>query len=88
LDAYHIVRNELRQYNPGLAEKTEIVIANKMDLLDTETGTKCIQTLEKQISKPVCPVSMATGKNISVLLNLIASALHEDQSCVSESLCS
>ncbi|MBE7445505.1 MAG: GTPase ObgE [Planctomycetia bacterium] len=88
LDAYRIVRNELRQYNPGLAEKTEIVIANKMDLLDTETGIKCIQTLEKQICKPVCPVSTATGKNIGVLLNLIATTLHEDQSRVSESLCS
>ena len=87
LDAYHIVRNELKQYNPRLAEKPEIVIANKMDLLDAETGIKCIQTLEEKISKPVCPVSMVTGKNISTLINMIASALHETHAQVSELIC-
>ncbi len=86
-DAYHIVRNELRQYNPELAEKPEIVIANKMDLLDAETGMECIQSLEEKISKPVCPVSMVTGKNIGTLLNLIVSALNDIQSRVSEPVC-
>lgn len=87
LDAYHIVRNELKQYNPSLAEKPEIVIANKMDLLDAETGIKCIQTLEEKISKPVCPVSMVTGKNIVALTHMIASALHETHAQVSELIC-
>lgn len=87
LDAYHIVRNELKQYNPGLSEKPEIIIANKMDLLDTETGIQCIQTLEEKISKPVCPVSMVTGKNIGALLHMIVNALHEIQAGVSEPIC-
>src|SRR5574337_605165 len=52
-EAYNIVRNELKQYNLKLVEKTEIVIANKMDLLDPETADECIQILEKEISKPV-----------------------------------
>lgn len=83
-DAYHIVRNELKQYNPKLAEKAEIVIANKMDLLDTEAGMKFIETLEGKISKPVCPVSMVTGKNIGNLLNMVASALNKIQTQMSE----
>jgi GTP-binding protein len=87
LDAYHIVRNELQQYNPSIAEKPEIVIANKMDLLDAETGIKCIQTLEEKISKPVCPVSMVTGKNIDTLLHMIATALYETRPQTSELLC-
>lgn len=79
-DAYQIVRNELKQYNPQLADKKEIVIANKMDLLDSESGIKCIQKLGEKISKPICPVSMITGKNIGTLINMIANALHEIQS--------
>lgn len=79
-DAYHIVRNELKQFNPQLAEKKEIVAANKMDLLDPAVSGEYIQTLEKKISKPVCPVSMATGKNLDTLVKLIASALNEIQS--------
>lgn len=86
-DAYSIVRNELIQYNPKLAEKKEIIIANKTDLLDTASSNKFIQTLEEKISKPVCPVSMVTGKNIGTLINMIISALNEIQSQKSELLC-
>lgn len=86
-DAYCIVRNELRQYNPSLAEKPEIVIANKMDLLDAETGNRCIQTLEEKISKPVCPVSMVTGRNIGTLIHMIVSALNEIQASANQPVC-
>lgn len=87
-DAYFIIRNELKQYNPVLAEKAEIVVANKMDLLDTQAGMKCIQTLEEKISKPVCPVSMITGKNIDQLIGLMVNALHGSPSALNESVCS
>ena len=86
-NAYNIVRNELKQYNPKLAEKREIIVANKMDLLDTESGIKFIQTLEKKISKPVYPVSMVTGKNISTLINMIVITLNELHSQISKPLC-
>jgi len=87
LDAYHIVRNELHQYNPLLAEKPEIVIANKIDLLDEDESAEYIQALEKAISKPVCPVSMVTGKNIEALIRTVVSALDEIQAQASTSLC-
>ncbi len=80
-DAYRIVRNELQQYSPRLAEKKEIVVANKIDLLDTEDGIRRIQILEEKISKPICPVSLITGKNIHTLLKIIASALSEIEVC-------
>lgn len=86
-DAYYIVRNELIQYNPSLAEKPEIVIANKMDLLDAETGIRCIQTLEKKIAKPICPVSMVTGRNINTLIRMIASALNDIQTGTNQTVC-
>ena len=86
-NAYNIVRNELKQYNPKLAEKREIIVANKMDLLDIESGIKFIQTLEKKISKPVYPVSMVTGKNIGTLINMIVSTLNELHSQISKPLC-
>lgn len=87
-EAYFIVRNELKQYNPVLAEKAEVVVANKIDLLDSEAGMKCIQTLEEKISRPVCPVSMVTGNNISLLISLVVNALQETQSALHASVCS
>lgn len=87
-EAYFIVRNELKQYNPVLAEKAEVVVANKIDLLDSEAGMKCIQALEEKISRPVCPVSMVTGNNISLLISLVVNALQETQSALHASVCS
>ncbi|KKO19322.1 MAG: Obg GTP-binding protein [Candidatus Brocadia fulgida] len=75
------------QYNPVLAEKAEIVIANKMDLLDAETGAKCIQVLEEKLSKPVCPVSMVTGSNLDRLIGLIVNTLHGLPSSLHEPVC-
>ena len=86
-DAYFIIRNELKLYNPKLTEKKEIVIVNKMDLLDTEAGNECVQTIEEKISKPVCPVSMVTGRNIVTLLSKIVSTLDEIQTKSCEFLC-
>lgn len=77
-EAYRIIRNELKQYNPKLTEKTEIVVANKMDLLDEETGAACIKELEENISHPVCPVSTITGKNLSSLIYLLSKTLQKD----------
>ncbi|MBM4055084.1 MAG: GTPase ObgE [Planctomycetes bacterium] len=79
-EAYHIIRNELKQYNPKLSEKTEIVVANKMDLLNEETGAICIKTFEEKISRPVCPVSTITGKNLNALIYLLSKALQKDTS--------
>jgi GTPase len=79
-DAYRIVRSELKQFNSQLAEKREIIVANKTDLLEPENSSERILILEKKISKPVCPVSMVTGRNLETLVKLIASALVEIQS--------
>lgn len=73
--AYMVLRKEIEKYDPGLAEKTEIVVANKIDLLDENSRIQRIQNLEKSISKSVCPVSTVTGENLIVLVRKIADAL-------------
>ncbi|MCF6148625.1 MAG: GTPase ObgE [Candidatus Kuenenia sp.] len=78
VEAYHIIRNELQQYNPKLAEKNEIVVANKMDLLDEEKGAACVKYLEEKISRPVCPISTITGKNLNRLIYLMSKTLQKE----------
>ncbi|MDR4506838.1 MAG: GTPase ObgE [Candidatus Brocadiaceae bacterium] len=85
-DSYRVVRNELIQHNPKLAEKKEIVIANKMDLLDEENGARCVQSLNEKLSQPVCPLSAVTGKNFTTLINQIVHALHTVQNQTNDSL--
>jgi len=61
---YHAIRRELSEYSPQLAEKSEIVVASKMDL-DPE-GEK-LQQFQQKLNKEVLAVSSATGKGLKEL---------------------
>lgn len=77
VEAYHIIRNELNLYNPEMAKRTEIVVANKIDLLDIEAGLTKVQYLEKQLLKRIYPISAVTGENIDKLKGTLAKALDD-----------
>lgn len=76
---YYMIREELKQYNPKLSEKTEIVAANKTDLLNPEAEERCIKYLEERISVPICSISAVTGHNLGKLIRLITGTLNENQ---------
>lgn len=65
---YHIIRNELKQYSEKLADKQEIIIANKIDL---DPDGKTVKKLKKKLKKPVLPISAATGSGIKELIELL-----------------
>ncbi|MFQ5965482.1 MAG: GTPase ObgE [Candidatus Scalinduaceae bacterium] len=78
LDAYHMIRRELMLFNPVLCEKPEIIAANKVDLLDTSIYLKKIKNLSKELSKPVFPISAATGKNLKTLIKRVANLIDKE----------
>ena len=61
---YHAIRKELSEYSPQLAQKSEIVVASKMDL-DPEGGK--LQQFQQKLNKEVLAVSSATGKGLKEL---------------------
>ena len=71
IDAYFTIRNELNLFNPALSKKKEIIVANKMDLLDKPSGMLKIKSIENKLSKKVYPISAVTGINILQLINII-----------------
>ena len=75
VDAYLTIRNELKLFNPKLCEKTEIIVANKIDLLDNTSGVLQIKELEEKLSKKIYPISAVTGKDIPLLINVISKHL-------------
>ncbi|MHC4573917.1 MAG: GTPase ObgE [Planctomycetota bacterium] len=65
---YKALRSELEQYSKALAAKTEIVVANKMDLApDGEIA----QELEKKLNKAVHRISAVAGTGIRELCELL-----------------
>lgn len=69
IDDIYKINKELADYNKDLAQRPQVIAANKMDLLydDTEVLNKLKNEFEPQGYK-VYPISAATGDGISALL--------------------
>ena len=58
---YFQLRDELKLYNPSLLEKAEILVANKMDLLQAKEN---LRNFKKETKKQVFPISAVTGEGV------------------------
>jgi len=74
VEDYRAIRNELAQYSQTLAERNEILVANKMDLTDSSDA---LERFRKAVGKDVVPISAVTGKGLDVLAERIWQALQE-----------
>ena len=65
---YHRIRSELEQYSKALAEKNEVIVANKIDL---DPDGKIVQNLKKRLKKKIYPISAVTGSGVKELCELL-----------------
>ena len=70
---YRAIREELEQYSPKLAEKAEILVANKMDLTASQAS---LSALCDELEIDVLPISAATGSGLDQLVEQIWKVLH------------
>lgn len=69
IEDYDKIINELKQYNPELLDKPQIVAANKCDIiLDQEAADEFFGYMRK-IGRKVFKISAATGEGVQDLLN-------------------
>ena len=73
-DNYLIIRNELNSYSEKLTKKEEIIVANKMDMPDSQENLK---SFKKKIKKNVYEISAINNTGIDELLIVIANKLDE-----------
>ncbi len=71
-EAYHMIRRELEKYSDALAERTEIIAGNKLDLSDTDEARA---TLETALGQPVVGISGVTGHGLRDLTETLWSAV-------------
>ncbi len=69
LKSYHVVREELLQYNSTLCERPEILVFNKID--NTQEHQAIIKGLQTKLQKPVFGISALTGNQLSPLIEAI-----------------
>lgn len=73
-DDYVTINNELKEYNLRLTERPQIIVANKMDMPDSEENLeKFKEKLQEDI--PIFPISAVTNKGLSDLLYAIADTI-------------
>ncbi len=66
---YRIIREELAQYSPLLAEKHELIVVTKLDLLADDTEHRAaVELVEQVLGKKVLAISAATGVGLSEFL--------------------
>lgn len=75
LDDYRQINEELRLYDERLAELTQVVVANKMDLPQANEG---LAALRKEVGEEhVFPVSAVTGAGLKEVIYRVAALLSE-----------
>lgn len=64
VESYHMIRKELERYSPLLAEKSELIIATKMDL---DPQQEKLKDFQERLGKKVFAISSASGYQIPQL---------------------
>ena len=69
---YAVIRGELEEYSPALAQKPEVIVASKMDLSGAEDRAA---GLAAEIGRPVTNISAVTGKGLPAMLRALVREL-------------
>jgi len=72
LEDYRIINKELKEYSPEVFKKTQIIVANKMDL---ETAAGNLVKFKKKIKKKIYPISALQKEGLEELIGAIREKL-------------
>ena len=61
--SYKQVREELKKYNKNLLKKEEIIVLNKIDLIDEKTLLKIVRSFKKNKRSEILTVSTMEKKS-------------------------
>ncbi len=75
LKSFNLINNELSKYSQSLAQKTQIVVLNKIDLPGTTEKIKAFKRALKNIQ--VLSLSAVTGEGVKELITLLSSKLEK-----------
>lgn len=76
VDDYNKINNELKEYSKKLANRMQIIIASKADLLtDNNENYKRLEEVAKKNKQKIFKISSSTGEGIDELMKYISSTL-------------
>lgn len=72
---FHTINEELKKYSEKLSQRKQIIVANKIDIMQDDTGYKELEKLAKEQNIEIFKISGATGQGIKELLNRVSEVL-------------
>ena len=77
--AYRVIRKELKDYGPELAEKPEIIAFNKIDAINEKDLQKKLADFKKRLKKTPILISGATHKNVDDTMKRLLTVIQADR---------
>jgi len=75
VEDFDAINAELKQYNPELAERPQIVAANKVDILTDKTGLERLREHVEALGYPLYAISAAAHQGTAELVGKVAERL-------------
>jgi len=77
IEDYNKINKELALYNERLSTRPQIIVANKMDLIESQENLPRIAAHMEKLGYKIYPVSAATGEGLPELVQVAAQMLLE-----------
>ncbi len=75
VEDFNIINEELKKYSGNLAKRKQIVVANKIDVMQDEKLYKELEKMAKEKNIEIYKISAVTGEGIDELLNHVSDIL-------------
>ena len=75
VEDFHTINEELKEYSEKLSTRKQIIVANKIDIMQDDTGYKELEQLAKKEGLEIYKISGATGEGIPQLLDRVSEVL-------------
>ena len=72
---FYTINEELKSYSEKLSTRKQIIVANKIDVMQDDTGLKELEELAKKEGLELFKISGVTGQGVSELLNRVSEVL-------------
>jgi GTP-binding protein len=72
---FYTINEELKGYSEKLSERKQIIVANKIDIMQDNEGLKALEELAKKEGLEIFKISGITGEGVTELLNRVSEVL-------------
>jgi len=75
VEDFYTINEELKKYSEKLSTRKQIIVANKMDIMQDDKGIKELEALAKKENLELYKISGVTGEGVTELLNRVSEVL-------------